>query len=274
MRRRSSFAFGAGLIITLGLVTMAVVACFWTPHDPADMDITIRLQPPSFLHPFGTDHFGRDVFSIIMAGSRITLGVALAAVMIGMGIGVPLGLMAGAFHGRIADDAVLRANDLIFAFPALLTAILIAARFGPGAYTVIIAIGLFNIPVFARISRAASLPLWHRDFIRAAFLAGKGKGLISIEHILPNIAHLLIVQASIQFSLAILAEAGLSYIGLGVQPPAPSWGRLLADSQTMVSISPYPVLMAGFSIMLTVLGFNLLADGLKQKYIRTREVII
>ncbi len=274
MRRRSSFAFRAGLAITLFMVIMAVAAHFWTPHDPADMDITIRLQPPSLIHPFGTDHFGRDVFSIIMAGSRITLGVALAAVMIGLGIGVPLGLVAGAFHGRIADDAVLRANDLIFAFPALLTAILIAARFGPGAYTVIIAIGLFNIPVFARISRAASLPLWHRDFIRAAFLAGKGKGLISVEHILPNIAHLLIVQASIQFSLAILAEAGLSYIGLGVQPPASSWGRLLADSQTMVSISPYPVVMAGLAIMLTVLGFNLLADGLKKRYIRTREVII
>ncbi|XDZ66085.1 ABC transporter permease [Alphaproteobacteria bacterium LSUCC0684] len=271
MRPRSSLAFRAGLALTLAMVIMAVTASFWTPHDPAGMEITSRLKPPSFAHPFGTDHFGRDVLSMIMAGSRITLGVALASVAIGMGVGIPLGLTAAALHGRAADDAVLRANDLIFAFPALVTAILIAARFGPGAYTAILAIGLFNIPVFARITRGAALPLWHRDFIRAAFLAGKGKMRISVEHILPNIAHLIIVQASIQFSLAILAEAGLSYIGLGVQPPAPSWGRLLADSQTMVAISPYPVLISGLAIILTVLGFNLMADGLKTRYIRTRE---
>jgi len=273
MRRLSSFAFRAGLCLSLTMGMVAVIAVFWTPHDPAAMAIAARLQPPSITHPFGTDHFGRDVLSMIMSGAQITLGVALAAIGIGMGFGVPLGLAAAALHGRPADDAVLRLNDLIFAFPALVTAILIAARFGPGAYTAILAIGLFNIPVFARISRAAALPLWQRDFTRAARLAGKGRLRISSEHILPNIAHLLIVQASIQFSLAILAEAGLSYIGLGVQPPTPSWGRLLADGQTMVAMSPYPVLIPGMSILLTVLGFNLLADGLKERYIRTRELV-
>jgi peptide/nickel transport system permease protein len=157
----------------------------------------------------------------------------------------------------------MRANDLIFAFPALVIAILITATFGPSATNAIIAIGIFNIPVFARVTRAGALSLWQLDYIRAAQVAGKGRARISAEHILPNIANLLIVQGTIQFSLGILAEAGLSYVGLGAQPPTPSWGRMLAESQTMVTLAPHVAIMPGLAIVLTVLGLNLLGDGLR-----------
>ena len=157
----------------------------------------------------------------------------------------------------------MRGNDLIFAFPSLIIAILITAVFGPGAVNAIIAIGIFNIPVFARITRGAALSLWEREFIMAARVAGKSQTRISFEHILPNVLNLLIVQGTIQFSLGILAEAGLSYVGLGAQPPVPSWGRMLADAQTMVSLAPHMALIPGLAIVLTVLGLNLLGDGLR-----------
>jgi peptide/nickel transport system permease protein len=180
-----------------------------------------------------------------------------------MGLGVPLGLSAAAYRGGWLDEFIMRGNDLIFAFPSLLIAIMITAVFGPSAVNAIIAIGIFNIPVFARLSRGAALPLWTRDFILSARVAGKGYARISVEHILPNITNLLVVQGTIQFSLGILAEAGLSYVGLGVQPPTPSWGRMLAESQTLISIAPNLALFPGFAILLTVLGLNLAGDGLR-----------
>ncbi len=157
----------------------------------------------------------------------------------------------------------MRGNDLVFAFPSLLIAILITAVFGPGAINAIIAIGIFNIPVFARLTRGAALGLWQREFVLAARVAGKGAVRISLEHILPNLLNLLIVQATIQFSLGILAEAGLSYLGLGAQPPTPSWGRMLAESQTLIRLAPTLALFPGLAIMLTVLGLNLLGDALR-----------
>ena len=157
----------------------------------------------------------------------------------------------------------MRGNDLIFAFPSLVIAILITAVFGAGAINAIIAIGIFNIPVFARVTRGGALSLWEREFIMAARVSGKGAARISLEHILPNVANLLIVQGTIQFSLGILAEAGLSYIGLGAQPPVPSWGRMLADAQTMVSFAPHLAIVPGLAIVLTVLGLNLMGDGLR-----------
>ena len=174
---------------------------------------------------------------------------------------MPLGALAAA-RGGWFDETLMRLNDLVFAFPALLSAIMITAIFGPGAVNAIIAIGIFNIPVFARVARAGALALWPREFILAARAAGKGKALITIEHILPNIASLLLVQGTIQFALGILAEAGLSYVGLGAQPPMPSWGRMLFDAQTRMIVAPYLALFPGFAIVLTVLGLNLLGDGL------------
>ncbi len=256
-----------GLVIGAALtglfVAAALLSLVWTPHDVAALDIAAKLQPPSAAHWLGTDHFGRDLFSMVITGARVSLAVALVAVGIGAGIGVPLGLLAAARRGGIVDELVTRANDLIFAFPSLLIAILITAVFGPSALNAIIAIGIFNIPVFARLTRGAALALWQRDFVLAARVAGKGDALISLEHILPNLADLLIVQVTIQFSLAILAEAALSYVGLGAQPPTPSWGRMLADSQTMIALSPRLALVPGLAIVLAVLGLNLLGDGLR-----------
>lgn len=251
-----------GLLTGIFLVA-ALVSFVWTPFDHAALDIPNKLQTPNGLHLLGTDHFGRDILSMIMVGARTSIAVALVAVGIGMGLGIPLGLWAAARSGSWADELIMRGNDLVFAFPSLVIAILITAIFGAGAVNAIIAIGIFNIPVFARITRGAALSLWQREFILAARVAGKSAARISVEHILPNVTNLLIVQGTIQFSLGILAEAGLSYVGLGAQPPTPSWGRMLADAQTLVSIAPHMALMPGFAIIFTVLGLNLMGDGLR-----------
>lgn len=255
---RLSLAVGFGGVILLGV--------FWTPFDPTTLAISDRLQPPSWAHLLGTDHFGRDILSMLMVGAGTSLSVSALAVAIGVGVGVPLGLLASGRKGRWQDEAILRTNDLIFAFPAVLTAIIIAARFGPGAWGAMIAIGVFNIPVFARISRAAALPLWEQDFIRAARLVGKGTVRIAVEHIFPNIAALLLVQATIQFALAILAEAGLAYIGLGAGPPTPSWGRMLADGQSFAITAPHVVIAPGVCILCAVLALNVLADALRRRF--------
>ncbi len=252
-----------GGMLTGLFVLGAVLSFFWTPGDVQAMNIAGRLKPPSADHFLGTDHFGRDILSMIMVGARTSIAVALVAVGIGMGLGVPLGLAAAAWRGGWLDEIISRMNDLIFAFPSLVIAILITAVFGAGAINAIIAIGIFNIPVFARLTRGAALSYWSREFILAARVAGKGRARISVEHILPNVTNLLIVQGTIQFSLGILAEAGLSYVGLGAQPPIPSWGRMLADAQTMVALAPHVAIIPGLAIVLMVLGLNLLGDGLR-----------
>ena len=252
-----------GIFLSSLVVLAALLSFVWTPFDHTAMAIPDKLQRPNAVHWLGTDHFGRDIFSMIMVGARTSLAVALVAVGIGMAIGIPLGLTAAARKGSVLDELIMRGNDLVFAFPSLVIAILITAIFGPSAINAIIAIGIFNIPVFARITRGAALSLWQREFILAAQVAGKGAARISAEHILPNVANLLIVQGTIQFSLGILAEAGLSYVGLGAQPPTPSWGRMLADAQTMVSFAPHLAIIPGSAIVLTVLGLNLMGDGLR-----------
>jgi peptide/nickel transport system permease protein len=265
MRRAAlaSPSFVAGAIVTVIFVGMAVLSFIWTPYDYAAQDIPNKLKGLTAAHWFGTDQYGRDVFSQILVGARTSIAVAFVAVTVGVGIGVPLGLWAAARNGSLLDEIIMRANDLIFAFPALLIAILITAVFGPGAVNAVIAIGIFNIPVFARLTRGAALSLWPRDFVLAARVAGKGKAEISVEHILPNILNTLVVQVTIQFSLGILAEAALAYVGLGAQPPTPSWGKMLADSQTLVSLAPHLAIIPGLAIVFTVLGLNLLGDGLR-----------
>lgn len=254
-----SFVIGFSIVALIAL--MAAVSYVWVPYDVTVLPVTDRLKPPSWSHWFGTDHFGRDVLSMIMVGSRNSIAVALVAIGIGMGIGVPLGCWAAARGGWL-DEIVMRFNDLVFAFPALLSAIMITAIFGPGAINAIIAIGIYNIPVFARVSRAAALAIWPREFILAARAAGKTPALITVEHILPNILNILLVQVTIQFAIAVLAEAGLSYLGLGAQPPMPSWGRMLFDAQTRMIVAPYLAIFPGMAIVFTVLGLNLLGDGL------------
>jgi len=252
-----------GLFLSLVFVAAALISLAWVPYDTTVLNIANRMKLPSWEHWLGTDQFGRDILSMIMVGARTSIAVALVAVGIGMSVGVPLGLAAAARKGGWLDEIIMRANDLVFAFPSLLIAVMITAVFGASALNAIIAIGIFNIPVFARLTRGAALSLWNRDYILAARVAGKGPARISLEHILPNVANLLIVQGTIQFSLGILAEAGLSYVGLGAQPPTASWGRMLADSQTMISLAPHLALFPGLAILLTVLGLNLMGDGLR-----------
>lgn len=252
-----------GAALSAVFIAAALLSFFWTPYPVEALAIAGRLQPPDAAHWLGTDHFGRDILSMLMVGARTSIAVAIVAVGIGMVVGVPLGLLAAANRGSLLDEVVMRGNDLVFAFPSLVIAILITAVFGPSALNAILAIGIFNIPVFARVTRGGALSLWTLDYVLAARVAGKGRLRISVEHILTNIANLLIVQGTIQFSLGILAEAGLSYVGLGAQPPVPSWGRMLADSQTMISLAPHIAIFPGMAIVLTVLGLNLMGDGLR-----------
>ena len=261
-----SFSLWVGSICILFVFLLAIVSFFWTPYDVTSLEISNRFKTPSYNHFLGTDHFGRDILSMIMVGTQTSIAVAMVAVGIGILFGLPLGLIAAAKRGTFFDDLVMRFNDLIFAFPALIIAILITAVLGPGAFNAIIAIGIFNIPVFARVARGAALTQWSKEYILAAQVSGKGTILISIEHIIPNILNLLIVQATIQFSLGILAEAALSYVGLGAQPPIPSLGRMLADSQTMISIAPHMAIFPGLFIVITVLGLNLMGDGLRDYF--------
>lgn len=251
-----------GTIITGFLIGLAVLSLVWTPYSPTGMNILRKLQGPSMQHWLGTDALGRDVLSMVMVGARNSLSVALIAVAVGMGLGVPLGAYAAARGGMI-DGFVMRMTDLAFAFPALLTAVIITAVFGPGAVNAMIAIGIFNIPVFARITRGASMGLWKRDYVLAARCAGRGDVAITMDHILPNVGHVLIVQATIQFALAIVAEAGLSYVGLGTQPPMPSWGKMLNDAQTYIYDAPHLAIFPGLAITFAVLGLNMLGDGLR-----------
>ena len=260
-----SVAMRVGAVLTAVFAGAALLSLAWVPHDTAVLDISQRSLGPSAEHLLGTDHFGRDMLSMLMAGARTSIAVALVAVGIGIGAGVPLGLWAASQRGGWLDEAIMRGNDLVFAFPSLVIAILITAVFGPSAVNAILAIGIFNVPVFARVARGGALPLWTLDYVMAARVAGKGRARISAEHILPNIANLLIVQATIQFSLGILAEAALSYVGLGAQPPTPSWGRMLADAQTMIYTEPQLAFLPGLAIVGMVLGLNLLGDGLRDR---------
>ncbi len=251
-----------GAIVTVILVAMALLSYLWTPYSPTAMNFRDKLQGPSLAHWFGTDNFGRDILSMIMVGARNSISVSIVAVLVGAGFGVPLGAWAAARGGWV-DGLVMRMSDLAFAFPALLTAVIITAIFGPGATNAMIAIGIFNIPVFARVTRGASMGLWKREYVQAARCAGRGDVAITLLHILPNINHVLLVQVTIQFALAIVAEAGLSYVGLGTQPPMPSWGKMLNDAQTFIYQAPWLAIFPGLAITFAVLGLNLLGDGLR-----------
>ncbi|MBC6405734.1 MAG: ABC transporter permease [Rhodospirillales bacterium] len=257
-----SRAFVIGGAISAFFLAIALIALVWTPHSVFEMAIEDRMQGPSWDHLLGTDQFGRDLLSMLMVGASNSIGVAVVAVGVGLAFGLPLGGLAAARRGWI-DELVMRFNDFAFAFPALLSAVMITAVFGPGGVNSIIAIGIFNVPVFARVTRGGALVLWQREYVLAARMAGRGNARITLEHILPNIASLLIVQGTIQFALGILAEAGLSYLGLGTQPPLPSWGKMLAEAQTMLYLAPQLAILPGLAIMLTVLGLNLLGDGLR-----------
>lgn len=256
---RGGILVGGGILLVL--VTVALLSTIWTPYPVAEQNIEERLLPPHGAHPLGTDQYGRDVLSRMMAGARNSLLVALIAVAMGAGLGVPLGALAAMRSGWL-DETVMRLNDFVFAFPAILSAVLITALRGPGAINSILAIGIFNIPVFARLTRGTVMGLMKQDFILAARVAGKGLLRTVAEHALPNAMPVLIVQATVQFAVAILAEAGLAYLGFSIQPPQPSWGMMLKEAQTLHQ-APYLSLFPGLAIAGAVLGLNLFGDALR-----------
>jgi peptide/nickel transport system permease protein len=255
-------SFVIGAVLSLLLLAAAAVSLVWTPWSPYEIDMVAKLQPPNAQHWLGTDPFGRDVTSLLMVGARNSILVGVIAVGIGLTMGTALGLLAAARRGWI-EELIMRLADFTFAFPAILSAIMMTAVFGAGIVNSITAIGIFNIPTFARITRASANAIWSREFVLAARACGKGPWRITLDHILPNILSALIVQATIQFALAILAEAALSYLGLGTQPPQPSWGRMLAEAQTLLFQAPLLAVFPGVAIALAVLGLNLAGDGLR-----------
>ena len=255
-------SFVAGGLLTALLAGMALLSLVWTPYPVAEIDIPSKLQPPSAAHWLGTDSLGRDIASQLLVGAQNSIVVGVIAVGIGLGFGVLLGCTASARRGWV-EELIMRGSDFAFAFPALLLAIMLTAIYGPGLVMSIVAIGIFNIPVFARITRGSANAVWAREFVLAARTAGKGPVRITLDHVLPNIASVLIVQATISFATAILAEAALSYLGLGTQPPQPSWGRMLNEAQTLMFQAPLLAVYPGVAIVLSVLGLNLLGDGLR-----------
>jgi peptide/nickel transport system permease protein len=266
--RRRSFRLSrrknliAGIIVIGLLAAIALLSLFWTPQPPAKMQIIHKLQPPLAFGLLGTDQFGRDVVSMLMVGCWNSLSIAVSAVAIGGTFGSIAGISAAAIRGPY-EALLMRACDVIFALPPILSAMLLGAFLGPGRFTAITAIAVFMVPVFARVTLATSLQAWSRDYVLAAQAIGNSRFTISVRHVLPNIMSQIIVHAAIQLGLAILTEAGLSFLGLGMAPPAPTWGRMLADAQTFLSLAPWLAILPGLAIALTVFGFNMLGDGLR-----------
>ncbi len=258
--RHPSFVLG-GLLVAC-LLLSALLALFWTPWPVAEIDIPNKLARPTAAHWLGTDSLGRDIASQLLAGSHSSLLVGFIAVGIGLSFGGALGLVAAARQGAV-DEAIMRLSDFAFAFPALLLAIMLTAIYGPGLVVSITAIGIFNIPVFARVTRGVAQSVWTREFVLPGQAAGRGRWRITLDHVLPNIASVLIVQATVQFAIAILAEAALSYLGLGTLPPQASWGRMLNEAQAQMFQAPWLAVYPGVAIACAVLGLNLMGDGLR-----------
>jgi peptide/nickel transport system permease protein len=266
-RRRTlgpTFLVGAVLV---GLVVLAALVSFvWTPYDPTKVDSTARLLSPGAEHWLGTDKFGYDVFSQLLVGARTTLFVGFIAVGVAAVIGTPLGILAGMTRWRWLGELVMRGNDLLLAFPALLLAIMFSAVFGASTLTAMLAIGIATVPSFARLARSGTLQVMATEYITAARVAGRTSLATAWRHVLPNIAALVIVQASVSFAIAVLAEAALSYLGFGTVPPTPSWGRMLQESQQLIFDHPLLLLWPALAIAVAVLGFNLLGDGLRDRF--------
>ncbi len=258
--RHRSFVIGA--VLAALLLIAALLSFVWTPWSPYAMDMANKMQAPSGSHWLGTDAYGRDVASLLLVGARASILVGVIAVGIGLVAGTALGLLAAAKRGWV-EEAVMRLSDFTLAFPAILSAIMMTAVFGAGIVNAIVAIGIYNIPTFARITRASANAIWSREYVAAARACGKGSFAITMQHVLPNISAVLIVQITIRFAIAILAEAALSYLGLGTQPPQPSWGRMLSEAQTLMFQQPLLAVFPGMAIALAVLGLNMLGDGLR-----------
>jgi peptide/nickel transport system permease protein len=262
MRQRVPPTLTIGALLVGLVILTALLSVVWTPTDPSHVEVSARLKGPGTGYLIGTDQLGRDELSRIMAGARNTLLIGIVTVLIAFGLGVPLGGLAALYRGRV-EDATMRLSDVLLAFPAILLAILFAAVFQPSTVTAMAAIGIALIPVFARVVRGAGLQVMQQDYVTISRTYGSGNAWIFVRHVLPNVSSVLIVQATVAFAVAILAEAALSYLGLGTPPPTPSWGRMLSESQTFINQAPLLAVWPGASIALSVLGFNLLGDGLR-----------
>jgi len=264
-RRGVNAQLVVGAVLIASIALMALVSLFWTPYDPTHAVAADRLQSPSAAHPMGTDRYGRDVFSGIMAGAQITLLVGTVSVLIGAVIGVPFGVLAGMRPKRLGV-LIMGGSDVVMAFPGLLLAIVFGAVFGGGTLSAMIALGIGSAPAFARVARSGTLQVMAMDYVFAARAANRPGLAIALRHVLPNISGMVIVQCSVNFAIAVLAEAGLSFLGLGTLPPTPSWGRMLLDSQQFLATSTYLAVFPGAAIAVAVLGFNLLGDGLRDRF--------
>jgi peptide/nickel transport system permease protein len=259
--RRQPLSIFSGLLVTI-LILTAIFGPLLAPYDPNAINMSQRFTSPSLEHPFGTDDFGRDILSRVMVGARVSLMVGIIAVGLSATVGSFLGLLAG-YTGRFTDEVIMRVMDILFAFPAILLAIAIMAALGRGVGNAMIAIGIVYIPIFARIVRGSVLSVREEEFVEAARATGSSNGRIMFRHIFPNVLSPLIVEITLSLSFAILAEAALSFFGLGTQPPDPSWGRMLSEGRAYFQQSAWLAIFPGLAIMLTVLGFNLLGDGLR-----------
>ena len=254
--------FVLGVTLTLLLVATAALSLVWTPADPLAMSISGRLQGPTAGNPFGTDQYGRDILSRVMRGAVTSIAVGVIAVGIGAAIGVAIGIASG-YIGGATDETLMRLIDAVQGFPAILSALLFSAVFAPGIAISMVAIGIAFVPAFARLTRASFLELRAREFVVAARALGARDRRLVLRHILPNTLPPLIIQATTSFPVAILAEAGLAYLGLGTQPPHPSWGLMLKEAQNFLGQNPSFAFFPGGAIALTVLGLNLFGDGLR-----------
>lgn len=255
----------AGLVIVLGIVIMAVFAPLIAPYDPYERNIRDRIASPSLEHPMGTDELGRDTFSRVIYGSRVSLTVGLVSVGIATLIGAPLGLIAG-YAGGKSDSLIMRLMDAVLSFPEIVLAIAILAILGPSVLNAMIAIGIVYIPIFARTVRAPTIAQTHREYVEAARSLGASSGRVLFRHIAPNTLSILIVRISTSFSYAILAEASLSFLGLSASPPTATWGRMLKEGQSVMQQAPWVAIFPGLAIAIAVLGFNLLGDGLRDAF--------
>lgn len=259
MKKKSNFNLILGSILVGLPMILVLVGFFWTPYEPTAMNVLIKNTPPSLSHPFGTDYMGRDILSRIMTGSRTTFFIGLMTVTIGSFFGIIIGAFTG-YYGGILDEILMRLNDGLTSIPSILLALVFVSIFGAGKYNIILALGILFIPSFARVVRSEYVVQKELDYVKNAKLMGAGAFRIMFVHILPNTKRVLLSTITIGFNNAVLAEAGMSYLSLGVQPPDASLGRMLAEAQTYVLSAPWFVLAPGIIIVVTVLGFSLLSE--------------